>query len=137
MALFFKLLIIMKVKPEALMDEPCTRTSYFVRFLLKLCFFPIYFKGEKVRFSFLSCKTLVHLAMSIGVFSSIYILGMCASGSFEYAQKELLRVILDKDVLNFTLLILSAITSGTFQHNLGNVVPHPEYWPSFMLKGLF
>ena len=94
--MFFKLLMIMKVKPVALMDESYTKTSFFVRLLLKLCFFPIYLEGEKVRFSFLSWKTLVHLAISIGVFSSIYILGMYTSGSFEYAKKELSMVKLEE-----------------------------------------
>ena len=83
----------MKVKPEIMMDEPCTRTSSFVRFLVKICFIPIYLKGEKVRFSFFSWKTLVHLTISIGVYSSLSILGMHISGFAEYAKKEFLLVI--------------------------------------------
>ena len=82
----------MKVKPESLMDESCTRTSYFVRFLLRICFLPIYIKGQKVRFSFFSWKTLVHLAINIGVLTLLLILGMQMSGYAEYAMTQFLLV---------------------------------------------
>ena len=77
------LLMLIKVKPKAKMDGSCTRTSYFVRLLLKICFFPVDIKGEKVKFSFLSWKTLIHLAFSFGVYSSLSVLGMYFNGFFE------------------------------------------------------
>ena len=72
--------MMIKVKPTLNMEGSCTWTSYFVRFLLKICFFPVYIEGQKVRFSFISLKTPVHIATNIGVFSSLYIIGMITSG---------------------------------------------------------
>ena len=116
--------MIMKVKPEVLMDESCTRTSYFVRFLLRLCFFPIYLEGQKVRFSLFSWKTLVHLAINIGVFSLLLILGMQMSGYAEYAITQFLLVSylvkpsLEKYPKHY--IILSDVQDGTYCHNLGH-----------------
>ena len=127
--------MLVKVKPNIQMDESCTWTSYFVRFLLKIWFFPIYIKGEIVRFSFFSWKTLAHLALNIGVLSSLYILGMYTSGFFEFFEFELSKVVLYKNKTNFTLVILSAILSGNCQHILGPTFSPSEYWPTFMFKG--
>ena len=81
--------MLIKVKPKVKMDGSCTWTSYFVRFLLKICFFPLYIKGERLVFSFLSWKTLVHLSISIGVYNLFGILGMYLSGFVENIMENL------------------------------------------------
>ena len=52
-------------------DEKMTKTSMFVRFLIKICFIPVTVKNDKIEFKILSCKTFVFFAYSI-LFNVIY-----------------------------------------------------------------
>ena len=46
-------------------DDKMTKTSIFVRVLIKICFIPVTVKNDQIVFKILSCKTFVFFACSI------------------------------------------------------------------------
>ena len=74
-----------KVSPKSNTAFSLTWTSSFVRFLMKICFFPIYIEGDKVIVKLLSWKTLVHIVVGIWVYLAIIILGFSTSGFADIA----------------------------------------------------
>ena len=65
-----------KVNPEKLPAVKPTWTSHFVRLLIKLFFLPVTIRGDKVFFSWLSWRTLIHFAFGTGVYFSFIIGGL-------------------------------------------------------------
>ena len=43
-----------------------TKTALFVRFLVKICFFPVSGKNGKIYFSWISLRTMVYITLSLG-----------------------------------------------------------------------
>ena len=64
-----------------------SKTSYFVSFLLKICFFPVYVEGDKITFRLFSCKTFIHITLSFGLFTTFNILAYISSGLNEVAME--------------------------------------------------
>ena len=60
-----------------------SRTSYFVRFLLKIWFFPVYVEGDKIVFRLFSCKTFIHITLSFGFFTTFLVIAYISSGFTE------------------------------------------------------
>ena len=69
-----------KVNPNVI---SLSRTSYFARFLLKICFFPVYVEGDKIVFRLFSCKTLIHVTLSFGFFTTFLVIAYISSGFTE------------------------------------------------------
>ena len=68
--------MLIKVNPEKKSALKSTWTSRFVHLLIKLFFFPVTIEGNKVCFSWLSWKTLVHFALGIGLNTLLAYLGL-------------------------------------------------------------
>ena len=52
-------------------DEKITKTSMFVRFMIKICFIPISVKNDCIEFKIFSCKSFVFFA-SFMIWNIIY-----------------------------------------------------------------
>ena len=103
-----------------------SRTSYFVRFLLKICFFPVYIEGDKIMFRLFSCKTFVHVTLSFGLFSSFVVIGFILSGFTEVAMSMMLSVSL-RTMLGLNIII-------TRRRILGSVETFKTYWIKIKIK---
>ena len=68
--------MLLKVNPEKLSAVKSTWTSRFVCLLIKIFFLPVTIKGDKVFFSWLSWRTLIHFAFGTGVYFSFIIGGL-------------------------------------------------------------
>ena len=86
-----------KVSPNAKHSNQISlsRTSYFVRFLLKICFFPVYVEGDKITFRLFSCKTFIHITLSFGLFTTFNVLAYISSGLNEVATEIMSSVSLN------------------------------------------
>ena len=75
---FVQMKMLIKVNPEKQSESELksTWTSRFVQSLIRIFFFPVTIEGDKVCFSWLSWKTLVHFAFGIGLFASLAYLGL-------------------------------------------------------------
>ena len=51
-----------------------TKTALFVRFLVKICFFPISVKNGQIFFSWISLKTFIYLFFSLGAIGFKFLL---------------------------------------------------------------
>ena len=68
--------MLIKVNPEKKSALKSTWTSRFVRLLIRIFFLPVTIKGDKVFFSWLSWRTLIHFAFGTGVYFSFIIGGL-------------------------------------------------------------
>ena len=68
--------MLIKVNPEKKSALKSTWTSRFVLLLIKICFFPVTIEGDKVCFSWLSWKSLVHFTLGVGLFASLVFFGL-------------------------------------------------------------
>ena len=88
----FKRKMLTKVNPNVQNLSKMSRTSYFVRFLLKICFFPLYIKEDKIIFRLFSFKTIIHVTLSFGVFITVVVLAFLSSEFTKAAMSMLLSV---------------------------------------------
>ena len=84
--------MLIKVKPEHQATLKLTWTSRFVLLLIKISFLPVTIEGDKVSFSWLSWKTLLHLAFGTGVYFSFVIFGLSSIDFWETAMTSFSRV---------------------------------------------
>ena len=82
----------MKVSPKVQSAGSMSWTSYYVRILIKICYFPIYMEGEKVTFSLLSLKTFIHFTLNIGIFIGLFLLTLFLSGFIGLVEEKIKRV---------------------------------------------
>ena len=52
-------------------DEKMTKTSMFVRLMIKICFIPISVKNDCIEFKIISCKSFVFFA-SFMIWNTVY-----------------------------------------------------------------
>ena len=81
--------MLLKVNPVRKQTVKITWTSRFIRSLFKICFFPVTIEGDKVFFSWLSLKILVHFALGIGIFFSFMIVSFSSIDFFNTVKKSL------------------------------------------------
>ena len=69
-----------------------SKTSYFINVLLKICFFPVSIKEDKIMFKFFSSKTFIHVTLSFGIFITVVLLGYLSNEFSKEAMSMLLSV---------------------------------------------
>ena len=55
-------------------EHSVTKTALFVRFLVKICFFPVSGKNGKIYFSWISLGTMVYITLSLGNLGAKFVL---------------------------------------------------------------
>ena len=93
-----------KVNPNVEHSNQISRTSCFVRFLLKICFFPVYMEGDKIIYRLFSWKSFIHVTLSFGFFFLVLVLGFITSGLTEVVTSMMTNVGLDQHQLNCILI---------------------------------
>ena len=82
-----------KISPEGQKTQKTTWTSRFVRLLINICFFPITIKGEKVCFSWLSWKILIHFALGIAFFTTFAFFGLQSINFIDTIKDQFTKVL--------------------------------------------
>ena len=82
-----------KISPEYQKTQKTTWTSRFVRLLINICFFPITIKGEKVCFSWLSWKILIHFALGIAFFTTFAFFGLQSINFIDTIKDQFTKVL--------------------------------------------
>ena len=93
-----------KVNPNVEHSNQISRTSCFVRFLLKICFFPVYMEGDKIIYRLFSWKSFIHVTLSFGFFFLVLVLGFITSGLTGVVTSMMTNVGLDQHQLNCILI---------------------------------